>query len=314
MKKRILLLVSFFALLFVNAQNNKPREDKFKQLYEEFATPNVYRTASGAPGHQYYQQKADYVIDIELDDEKQVLKGVETITYKNNSPDKLTYLWVQLDQNMRARDSDTKLIQTNKVEERMSFSDLAKLHNNFDGGFKLEHVKDAAGKELKYTINKTMMRIDLPTPLNPGATFSFKIKWWYNINNREEIGGRGGYEYFKKDDNYLYTMAQFYPRMAVYNEVEGWQNKQFLGTGEFTLPFGDFKVNITVPADHIVAATGSLTNASNVLTVDQKNRLAKAQNEYKQPVIIVTQKEAEEAEKNKSTTKKTWSFSATNVR
>jgi len=314
MKKRILLLVSFFALLFVNAQNNKPREDKFKQLYEEFATPNVYRTASGAPGHQYYQQKADYVIDIELDDEKQVLKGVETITYKNNSPDKLTYLWVQLDQNMRARDSDTKLIQTNKVEERMSFSDLAKLHNNFDGGFKLEHVKDAAGKELKYTINKTMMRIDLPTPLNPGATFSFKIKWWYNINNREEIGGRGGYEYFKKDNNYLYTMAQFYPRMAVYNEVEGWQNKQFLGTGEFTLPFGDFKVNITVPADHIVAATGSLTNASNVLTADQKNRLAKAQNEYKQPVIIVTQKEAEEAEKNKSTTKKTWSFSATNVR
>jgi hypothetical protein len=314
MRRIILLLFSFFALLLVNAQNNKPREDKFKQLYEEFATPNVYRTASGAPGHQYYQQKADYVIDIELDDEKQVLKGVETITYKNNSPDKLTYIWIQLDQNMRARDSDTKLIQTNKIEEKMSFGDLAKLHNNFDGGFKLEYVKDAAGKDLKCTLNKTMMRIDLPTPLNPGATYSFKIKWWYNINNREEIGGRGGYEYFKKDNNYLYTMAQFYPRMAVYNEVEGWQHKQFLGTGEFTLPFGDFKVNITVPSDHIVAATGSLTNASNVLTAEQKNRLAKAQGEYKQPVIIVNQKEAEEAEKNKATAKKTWSFSATNVR
>jgi hypothetical protein len=314
MKRILILLISSFVILSVSGQNNKTREDKFKQLYEEFATPNVYRTASGAPGHQYYQQKADYVIDVELDDEKQVLKGVETIIYKNNSPDKLTYLWIQLDQNMRARDSDTKLIQTNKIEERMSFGDLAKLHNNFDGGFKLEYVKDAAGKDLKCTVNKTMMRIDLSTPLNPGATFSFKIKWWYNINNREEIGGRGGYEYFKKDNNYLYTMAQFYPRMAVYNEVEGWQHKQFLGTGEFTLPFGDFKVNITVPADHIVAATGSLTNSSNVLTAEQKNRLAKAQSEYKQPVIIVTQKEAEEAEKNKATAKKTWSFSATNVR
>lgn len=314
MKRTFIFLITSIFILSVNAQSNKTREDKFKQLYEEFATPNVYRTASGAPGHQYYQQKADYVIDVELDDEKQVLKGVETITYKNNSPDKLTYLWIQLDQNMRARDSDTKLIQTNKIEERMSFGDLAKLHNNFDGGFKLEYVKDAAGKELKCTVNKTMMRIDLPTPLNPGATFSFKIKWWYNINNREEIGGRGGYEYFEKDNNYLYTMAQFYPRMAVYNEVEGWQHKQFLGTGEFALPFGDFKVNITVPADHIVAATGSLTNSSNVLTAEQKNRLAKAQSEYKQPIIIVTQKEAEEAEKNKATAKKTWSFSATNVR
>ncbi|MBI2281819.1 MAG: M1 family metallopeptidase [Bacteroidetes bacterium] len=312
--KKIYLLTAFLIIVGSTFAQQTSRVDKFKQLKEEFATPNVYRTASGAPGHQYYQQKVDYVIDIELDDDKQLIKGVETITYKNNSPDKLTYLWVQLDQNMRAKDSDSKLIQTNKIDEKVNFYDLARMHNNFDGGFKLEYVKDASGKDLKYTINKTMMRVDLATPLNPGATFSFKIKWWYNINNRDEIGGRAGYEYFEKDKNYLYTVAQFYPRMAVYNEVEGWQHKQFLGTGEFTLPFGDYKVNITVPADHIVGATGSLTNASTVLTTEQRNRFAKAQNEFKQPIIIVTQKEAEEAEKNKSAAKKTWSFSATNVR
>lgn len=313
MKKLISLFIIMFTTYLVNAQQT-PRVDKFKQLKEEFATPTVYRAASGAPGHQYYQQKADYVIDVELNDEKQLINGIETITYKNNSPDKLTYLWIQLDQNMRAKDSDTKLIQTNKIDEKFNFYELARIQNDFDGGFKLGYVKDATGKDLKYTINKTMMRIDLPNPLNTGATYSFKIKWWYNINNRDEIGGRSGYEYFEKDKNYLYTIAQFYPRMAVYNEVEGWQNKQFLGSGEFTLPFGDFKVNITVPADHIVGATGSLTNASTVLTTEQRNRFAKAQNELKQPVIIITQKEAEEAEKNKSTAKKTWSFSATNVR
>ena len=269
--RRIYLFTAFLIIASSTFAQQTSRVDKFKQLKEEFATPNVYRTASGAPGHQYYQQKADYVIDIELDDDKQLIKGVETITYKNNSPDKLTYLWIQLDQNMRAKDSDSKLIDTYKINEKVSFYDLAKLHNNFDGGFKLEHVKDAAGKDLKYTINKTMMRVDLTTPLNPGATYSFKIKWWYNINNRDEIGGRAGYEYFEKDKNYLYTIAQFYPRMAVYNEVEGWQHKQFLGTGEFTLPFGDYKVNITVPADHIVGATGSLTNASTVLKTEQRN-------------------------------------------
>ncbi|MCB0409174.1 MAG: M1 family peptidase [Flavobacteriales bacterium] len=308
-------IVSIFTLMLstVFAQNNV-NNNKFKQLKEELATPNVYRTASGAPGHQYYQQKASYVIDVVLDDKKQTVSGTETITYKNNSPDKLNYLWIQLDQNVRAKDSDTKKIATNSIDEKMSFSELAYLHNEFDGGFKLEYVKDASGKDLKHTINKTMMRIDLPTPLSPGGTYTLKLKWWYNINNRDEIGGRSGYEYFEKDDNYLYTIAQFYPRMAVYNEVEGWQNKQFLGSGEFTLTFGDFKVNITVPSDHIVAATGTLTNASSVLTSEQRNRLSKAQNEYETPVMIVNQKEAEEAEKNKADGTKTWSFSATNVR
>lgn len=313
MRRVGLLLSAFIAVGLLSAQENT-NQNKFKQLKEELATPNVYRTAAGAPGHKYYQQKADYLINLELDDQNQKIMGEETITYKNNSPDKLEYLWVQLDQNMRAQDSDTKKIQTGSISNKMSFGEIARLHNDFDGGFKLDYVKASNGKELDYTINKTMMRINLPTPLAPGSTYSFKIKWWYNINDRDEIGGRSGYEYFEKDDNYLYTIAQFYPRMAVYNEVEGWQNKQFLGRGEFALPFGDFKVNITVPSDHVVAATGTLTNASSVLTTEQRNRFKKAQSEYTTPVMIVNQEEAEKAEKGKVKEKKTWSFSATNVR
>lgn len=319
MKKNIfLILIIGASQLFAQENYNY---NKFKQLKEELATPNVYRTASGAPGHKYYQQKASYVINVTLDDEKQTITGKETITYKNNSPDKLEYLWIQLDQNYRAKDSDTKLVNTSggrrwgvNLDDKVNFNDLSRLHNDFDGGFKLDYVKDGRGKDLKYTVNKTMMRVDLPTPLLPGASYSLKIGYWYNINNRDEIGGRSGYEYFPKDDNYLYTIAQFYPRMAVYNETEGWQNKQFLGNGEFTLPFGDYKVNITVPADHVVGATGVHTNASNILSSKQKERFKKALTEYKTPVIIVTQEEAETAEKKRATTTKTWSFSATNVR
>lgn len=313
MKKKlfILILISVNIQLFAQENINK---NKFRQLKTELATPNVYRTASGAPGHEYYQQKASYVIDITLDDVNQKITGKETITYKNNSPDKLSYLWIQLDQNVRAKDSDTKLITTNSINESMSLSGLARLHNDFDGGFKLQSVQNASGKDMKYTINKTMMRIDLPVPLASGASISIKLAWWYNINDRDEIGGRSGYEYFKENDNYLYTIAQFYPRMAVYNEVEGWQHKQFLGRGEFALPFGDYKVNITVPSDHIIGATGSLTNASSVLTSEQRSRFKKAQSEYVTPVIIVNQSEAEAKEKTKAKDTKTWSFSATNVR
>ncbi len=318
--RRILVLGLIIATTQLFAQENY-NYNKFKQLKEELATPTVYRTASGAPGHKYYQQKANYNIDVTIDDEKQTISGKETITYKNNSPDKLEYLWIQLDQNMRAKDSDTKLVKTSggrggskSLDEKVNFRDLARLHNDFDGGFKLEYVKDGKGKDLKYTVNKTMMRVDLPAPLLPGGTYSLKIGYWYNVNDRMQIGGRSGYEYFPKDENYLYTIAQFYPRMAVYNETEGWQNKQFLGNGEFTLPFGDYKVNITVPADHIVGATGTLTNASSVLTSEERARFKKAQSEYKTPVIIVTQAEAEEKEKTKAKGTRTWSFSATNVR
>jgi hypothetical protein len=290
-------------------------------LGQELPTPNVYRTASGAPGHEYYQQRADYDMSITLDDETQRIYGEETITYTNNSPDELRYLWVQLDQNMRAQNSTTQQIKTGGIfNQRGATAQTAfnQLKNNqfydFDGGFKLAYVKTVAGANLPYTVNNTMMRVDLPTPLRQGQKFSFKIKWWFNINDRMDIGGRSGYEYFEEEDNYLYTIAQFFPRMAVYNDVEGWQNKQFLGQGEFTLPFGDYKVDITVPSDHIVASTGELTNASRILSSKQRVRLAKAKKSYDDPVIIVTQEEAEAAEKNKATSTKTWTFEAENVR
>ena len=311
-----LLALATFAL---HAQN--VNTSKFRQLGQELPTPNVYRTASGAPGHEYYQQRADYDMSITLDDETQRIYGEETITYTNNSPDELRYLWVQLDQNMRAQNSTTQQIKTGGIfNQRGANAQTAfnQLKNNqfydFDGGFKLAYVKTTSGANLPYTVNNTMMRVDLPTPLRQGQKFSFKIKWWFNINDRMDIGGRSGYEYFEEEDNYLYTIAQFFPRMAVYNDVEGWQNKQFLGQGEFTLPFGDYKVSITVPSDHIVASTGELMNASRILSSKQRARLAKAKKSYDDPVIIVTQEEAEAAEKNKATSTKTWTFEAENVR
>ena len=306
----VLLFVISPVLLFAQENINK---NKFRQLGQELPTPNVYRTASGAPGHEYYQQQVDYDMKIELDDETQRLYGSSTITYINNSPDDLVYLWLQLDQNVRAKDSDTKKIETGEIGSRMSFGDMARMHNDFDGGFKIEYVKDNAGSELPYTIVNTMMRVDLPKPLKAKGKTVIKLKWWYNINDRMEIGGRSGYEFFPEDGNYLYTIAQFFPRLCVYNEVEGWQHKQFLGRGEFALPFGDYKVDITVPADHVVGATGFCQNYSQVLTAEQKQRFDEAKN-ADEPVIIVTQSEAEDNEKEGTKEKKTWTFKATNVR
>lgn len=294
------------------AQQPNTNQNKFRQLKQELATPNVYRTASGAPGHEYWQQKADYVMDIELDDEKQRIYGEETITYYNNSPDPLKYIWVQLDQNMRAKDSDTYKISTSKLSDRVTSGTLERLEPTFDGGFKLDYVKDANGKDLPHTINKTMMRVDLPMVLKPGESYAFKIKWWYNINDGLK-GGRSGYEFFPEDENYMYSIAQFYPRVAVYNEVEGWQNKQFLGRGEFALTFGDFTVNITVPDDHIVASTGVLQNPEKVLTKEQRKRYEESKT-ASEPVIIVGEEEAREKEKTKSSKKATWTYKAENVR
>lgn len=288
-------------------------QQKFAQLGEMLPTPNEYRNAAGAPGHHYYQQKADYKIEAELNDETQVLSGKETITYTNNSPDALSYLWLQLDQNVRAMDSESDLIEVEKMENFRSIDDVKRKFLYFDGGFKVEEVTSTSGQKLRYFINKTMMRIDLEKPLAAGGSISFNIKWWYNINDRMKVGGRSGYEYFEEDGNYLYTIAQWFPRMCVYNDVEGWQNKQFLGRGEFALPFGDYQVSITVPGDHIVGATGELQNASSVLSAEQRNRLKKAST-ADAPVLIVTQEEAEAAEKNKEKSKKTWIFKASNVR
>jgi hypothetical protein len=311
---KLITFLSFCIAIATTAQTEQHKRNKFQQMDQELPTPNVYRTAAGAPGHRYYQQQANYKITLELDDEKQIIRGTERITYINNSPDQLEYLWLQLDQNMRADDSDSKLITVEKMEDFRSISAVQRKLFYFDGGFKIEYVKAANGKPMQFAINKTMMRIDLDQPLKPGAQISFDIKWWYNINDRMKIGGRAGYEYFPEEDNYLYTIAQFFPRMCVYNDVEGWQNKQFLGRGEFTLPFGNYEVSITVPSDHIVAATGTLQNESTVLTTDQRNRLRDARKSFDTPVLIVTQSEAEKTEKSKAKGTKTWQFKADNVR
>lgn len=309
--KNLMLLALCLLTVAATAQ---VREDKFKQLYEELPTPNAYRNAAGAPGHAYWQQRADYAINVEVDDEKQRIIGSETITYFNNSPDTLTYIWIQLDQNLFAPDSDAQLTRTSAMKDRMHAEELERLHAKaFEGGYKIDSVNEKTGKPMKYIINKTMMRIDLPKPLRPKQNIAFKIKWSYNINDGLATGARTGYEYFPDEKNYTYHIAQFYPRVAVYNDVDGWQHKQFLGRGEFTLNFGNYNVSITVPADHIVAATGELQNAAKVLTKEQNDRLAKAKT-ANQPTFIVTQAEAIDKEKTKSKDKQTWVFKATNVR
>ncbi|MEQ8626248.1 M1 family metallopeptidase [Ekhidna sp.] len=320
MKNSILLIVAFLVATIAMGQDRKQKdtewEQKFEQLGTMLPTPNVYRTASGAPGHQYWQQKADYKMNIVLDDNKQTITGSETITYYNNSPDDLEYLWVQLDQNVRASDSETPLIgNTGEMRDTLNAFSVFRLtgDQDYDGGFKIKSVK-SAGKDMSYIINKTMMRIDLAKPLKSGENMTFSIDWMYNINNRMTDGGRSGLEYFEDEDNYLYTIAQFFPRMAVYIDNEGWQNKQFLGSGEFALTFGDYEVDLTVPSDFIVGATGVLQNPSEVLTEEQQERLEQAKKSYDKPVIIVTEKEAKKNEKTKATGTKTWKFKAENVR
>jgi hypothetical protein len=307
----IVLLITVPAI--INCQNPNLNYNKFKQLKEEIATPNVFRTASGAPGHQYYQNEADYVMNISLNDQNQKLTGSETIKYHNNSPDMLEYLWIQLDQNKRAQNSDSYKIQTGDIKSLNSRS-IKNMDPEFEGGFNIMSVTNSDGSPLSYVIHQTMMRINLSKPLASKSTFEFNIDWWYNINDRLEIGGRSGYEYFEEDENYLYTIAQFFPRMCVYNDTEGWQNKQFLGTGEFTLPFGDYDVKISVPTDHIVAATGELVNAEEILNTDQLERLEKAKNSEKEPVFIVNEKEAIKNEKGVKKGLKIWHYKAENVR
>ena len=298
---------------FLFSQNKNLNYNKFKQLKEEVASPNVFRTAAGAPGHEYYQNEADYVMSITLNDQQQKITGSETIKYHNNSPDKLEYLWIQLDQNKRAQNSDSYKIQTGNIKS-ISTRSILNMNPEFEGGFNIMKVLNKDGKPLSYTIHQTMMRINLEKPLKSKESFEFSIDWWYNINDRLEIGGRSGYEYFKEDGNYLYTIAQFFPRMCVYNDTEGWQNKQFLGSGEFTLPFGDYDVKITVPSDHVVAATGELVNANEILTAVQLERLEKARKSEKEPVFIVTEKEAIKNEKSVVKAMKVWHFKAENVR
>ncbi len=310
----ILLILGAGLPVIAQEQEENVYKRKFEQLDQELRSPNVYRTASGAPGHQYWQQQADYEIDVTLHDDTQRITGSETVTYYNNSPDELPYLWMQLDQNMRSPASDTYSTETNSIEEKMSIGSLRSIIGyDFEGGHKIEQVSDMNGSPLPYIVNKTMMRIDLPKPMQPGEKISFKVVWSYNINDRGILSDRGGFEFFPEDGNYLYTIAQWFPRMAVYSDYQGWQHKQFLGRGEFTLPFGNYKVRITVPSDHIIASTGVLQNPGEVLSQEQQQLFEKAKTSTK-PVVIVSQKDAERKEKSKAKDTKTWVFHADSVR
>jgi hypothetical protein len=313
-KRAFFLSILMMAILGVWGQTPTQWGQKFEQLGTSLPTPNTYRTASGAPGKDYWQQRADYKIELTLDDVKQQIEGTEAITYFNQSPDPLDYLWLQLDQNFRAQDSETPLVTEYFMKDSVSAKELFTIQNNFDGGFRIDKVLDEAGQPLAYFINKTMMRINLEQPLLPGAQMTFQVDWHYKINDRMSLGGRSGYEYFPKDDNYSYTIAQFYPRMAVYDDVEGWQNKQFLGRGEFALSFGNFEVAMTVPEDFIVGATGTLQNPKDVLTSKEQLRFEKAKHSFEDPVIIVTQEEAIQKEAHKKRGKATWTFKADSVR
>ncbi|NBC57478.1 MAG: M1 family peptidase, partial [Bacteroidetes bacterium] len=321
LKQSLILLLGLLVSFNFYAQEKPEKEEghtnqnKFRQLYQEFATPNQYRTASGAPGPAYYQNTADYEMNIILNEVDKEIYGEETITYTNNSPNALEYLWVQLDQNVRKKDSPSKERNGSGFSPVIRPSSIVSeyMDEPFDGGFNIEEVSKG-GNPLPYNINQTMMRVEMSENLEPGDSYTFYIKWNYKINNRLEDGGRSGYENFEDEDNAMFIAAQFFPRMAVYNDVEGWQNYQFWGAGEFALPFGDYEVNITVPADHIVEATGELKNRKKVYSKKMMQRYEKALNTFDKPVIIVSEEEAIENEKTKSKQTKTWTYEAEMVR
>ncbi len=313
--------ILLFALCQTALAQEKPKwEGKFEQLGQSLPTPNEYRTGSGAPGPKYWQQQADYEIAVKLDDDAHTITGAETITYHNNSPDILTYLWLQLDQNILAPGNETDKTKTNSLRDSTNTMTLQQdldLYGDYKGGYTIKSVKAIDGSALPFLINKTMMRIDIPKPLKAGEQIKFSVEWSYPVSDRlneDEVGRRGGMEFFPEDGNYVYAITHWFPRMCVYDDVQGWQNKQFLGQGEFTLPFGNYKVSITVPADHIVGATGVLQNPTNVLSAQQLQRFEQAKKTFDKPVIISTQAEATVREKTKSKEQRTWEFKAENVR
>ena len=311
-----LLCIGFIspAALSQTKQTKGSFEDVFRQLDEILPTPNAYRTASGAPGNAYWQQQADYEIEATLDEDNQRIIASERITYSNNSPDTLPYIWVQLDQN-RFRDDSIGRTTGTTGSDRISFAGMRLEQHAAERefGFEIQRVALRNGNALDYTINGTMMRIDLATPLRSGQSVTFEIDWEHNITDSDIMGGRGGLEHFRDSDTYQFALAQWYPRVAAYTDYNGWVNKQFIGRGEFTLEFGDFDVSLTVPADHIVASTGVLQNPNQVLTGEQRDRLDQAR-ESDTPVFIVTPEEAEANQEEGTDDMVTWRFEAENVR
>ncbi len=313
------VLIFSFLMGQLFAQRTSNHGNKFEQLDGILPTANKFRGADGAPGSEYWQQKADYKIDCTLDTENQRLMGKESITYYNQSPSTLKYLWLQLDENEHRADADKQIFNPSKIGDVMSEGALNRLtpSNGRDKlGCTIEGVTDASGKALNYTINKTMMRVDLPQPLKPGEKTTFNVAWNYYLTNRMTQGGRGGYEYFEKEDNYIFTITQWFPRMCVYNDAEGWQNKQFTGRGEFALNFGDYDVKMTLPDDYMVASTGECQNYNSVLSAEEYQRFQKAKYSTSgEPLMIRTLDEAlENAASPKSTNMKTWHFKAKEIR
>ena len=320
----IFLFLSSAVSIF--AQSN--HASKFEQLGAELPAANQVRGIDGAPGPEYWQQRCDYDINCRLDVENLMLHGEELITYYNQSPNSLRYLWLQLDENQHSVTNDNQYFDPSSIKPVMSEVDLKTLETwreREDYGFRIQSVTTENGSDLSHTINQTMMRVDLPNELLSGSKFSFRIKWNYKIIDRiaasKLITGsqarnlaRGGYEYFEDDGNYLFTMTQWYPRLCVYSDFEGWQNKQFTGRGEFALTFGNYVVQMTVPDDHVVGATGECLNYATVLSAEELSRWNQAQ-DAPEPVEIVTLQQALKNEKEKkSKSTKTWIYKADNVR
>jgi hypothetical protein len=310
----LLLLLPLLATAAID-QTKGDFVDEFRQLDAVWPTPNVYRTATGEPGPQYWQQRADYDIDVRLDEDARRIEGSETITYTSNAPTRLRYLWIQLDQNRFRTDSDDSRTRTFGDDERISFNTLRRQQGlaDLNGGHRITRVADRRGEPLAHVVNGTQMRIDLPEPLETGDSVTFSIDWEYNIPESDAVGGRAGYEHFADDGNDIFLLAQWYPRLVAFSDYEGWHNKEFLGNGEFTLEFGDYDVEITVPADHVVSSTGVLQNPRDVLTAEQRRRLAEAEDAEK-PVFVVTPEEALANEAERADGERTWRFEADNVR
>ncbi|MBT1704358.1 M1 family peptidase, partial [Fulvivirgaceae bacterium PWU20] len=315
MKRNAILIALTLMSVVAVAQEQKQWQGKFEQLEQMLPTPNEYRSASGAPGGKYWQQRADYVIDAELDEAKNILSGKETITYYNNSPESLRFLWLQLDQNINKKGSEDFGDIFGGVKDSLTTLRAQYLMRpmEFEAGYTITSITDKSGKNLPIVVNKTMGRVDLPTAIKPGETYTFSIQWSYPITDRSLfLLSREGYEHFPEDKNNVYLIAHWFPRMCAYDDYEGWQNKQFQRLGEFALEFGNYKVNITVPADHIVASTGTLLNAKEVLSAKEIERFEKAKSSFDKPMFVVTEEEARAKEKTKSTAKKTWRYQADN--
>ncbi len=317
------LIVTFLIIMTINGFSQDIRSNpgashgnKFEQLGVTLPTPNEYRTASGAPGTKYWQQRADYDIKCELDEANLRLTGKETITYWNNSPDQLPYLWLQLDENEHSSAKNANYQDAGELPDSATdvfLNSIVAASKANDFGVNIQNITDAMGKPLQYSVNKTMMRIEMPVVLKPGQKFVFNIAWNYKISDRQKERGRGGYEFFPEDGNSLFTIAQWYPRLCVYSDFQGWQNHQFTGRGEFALTFGNYKVQMTVPADHVIGSTGECQNYQQVLSPARFARWQQAQT-AKEPIEIATLEEAKAAEKQQSKQKKTWIFKADNVR